>query len=380
MKPLSRKERTLAPALRSSVRASSTTQPRTRCSSASPPTSRTAPTPRSSCLEHPPTYTLGARGDAANILASEAPPAGARRGGRAHGPRRRRHVPRARPDRRLSDPRYPRARHGRRRTTLRASKPCSSTCWPRSASRRARPTQPGVWVGDAQDRRDRRARLARRHDARLRAERQHGSLVVRPHRPLRPARTPRDIDASGRWRARSTNAQCEDAIVEAFAAQFGLPIAAARTRGGRGDDRLVSDVRLPATSQARLAEGPLPRRRALPAAEALMREQGLHTVCEEARCPNIGECWNAGTATFMILGDMCTRSCGFCAVTTGRPGDHRPAGAASASRSAVAALGLDYVVITSVNRDDRRVRRRRDLRRVHPRDPARTIRRSASRC
>ena len=46
----------------------------------------------------------------------------------------------------------------------------------------------------------------------------------------------------------------------------------------------------------------------------------LHTVCEEARCPNMSECWNAGTATFMILGDVCTRSCGFCAVKTGRPG------------------------------------------------------------
>src|SRR5687767_6146575 len=51
----------------------------------------------------------------------------------------------------------------------------------------------------------------------------------------------------------------------------------------------------------------------------LMRDNELHTVCEEARCPNIAECWNAGTATFMILGDTCTRSCGFCAVKTGRP-------------------------------------------------------------
>jgi lipoic acid synthetase len=83
----------------------------------------------------------------------------------------------------------------------------------------------------------------------------------------------------------------------------------------------------------------------------LMREQRLNTVCEDARCPNIGECWNAGTATFMILGDVCTRSCGFCAVTTGRPGEidvlepYRVA-------QAVRALALDYVVITSVNRDD----------------------------
>jgi len=83
----------------------------------------------------------------------------------------------------------------------------------------------------------------------------------------------------------------------------------------------------------------------------LMREQRLNTVCEDAHCPNIGECWNGGTATFMILGDVCTRSCGFCAVTTGRPEaidlvePYRVA-------QAVRALGLDYVVITSVNRDD----------------------------
>lgn len=77
----------------------------------------------------------------------------------------------------------------------------------------------------------------------------------------------------------------------------------------------------------------------------------LHTVCEEARCPNRGECWSRGTATFMLLGDTCTRACGFCAVKTGRPGwfdDHEPRRIASAAR----AMDLDYVVITSVNRDD----------------------------
>ncbi len=85
--------------------------------------------------------------------------------------------------------------------------------------------------------------------------------------------------------------------------------------------------------------------------KTLMREQSLHTVCEEAHCPNVGECWNAGTATFMILGDVCTRSCGFCAVTTGRPGvidAMEPLRLAQAVRT----LDLDYVVITSVNRDD----------------------------
>jgi len=82
-----------------------------------------------------------------------------------------------------------------------------------------------------------------------------------------------------------------------------------------------------------------------------MRRLALHTVCEEARCPNIGECWEQRTATFMLLGDICTRSCGFCAVKTGRPG---PVDWLEAERvaQAVASLGLEYAVVTSVNRDD----------------------------
>jgi lipoic acid synthetase len=82
-----------------------------------------------------------------------------------------------------------------------------------------------------------------------------------------------------------------------------------------------------------------------------MRGEQLHTVCEEARCPNIGECWGAGTATFMILGDTCTRSCGFCAVTSGRPEGLDLLEPVRLART-VANLGLKYVVITSVNRDD----------------------------
>ena len=83
----------------------------------------------------------------------------------------------------------------------------------------------------------------------------------------------------------------------------------------------------------------------------LMREQDLHTVCEEARCPNIGDCWNRGTATFMILGDTCTRACGFCAVTTGRPGA-LDLGEPKRVALAVQRMGLRHAVITSVNRDD----------------------------
>jgi lipoic acid synthetase len=86
--------------------------------------------------------------------------------------------------------------------------------------------------------------------------------------------------------------------------------------------------------------------------KSLMRAQSLHTVCEEARCPNIGECWNAGTATFMILGDVCTRSCGFCAVKTGRPDEGVDMLEPYRLAKAVESLGLDYVVITSVNRDE----------------------------
>jgi lipoic acid synthetase len=88
--------------------------------------------------------------------------------------------------------------------------------------------------------------------------------------------------------------------------------------------------------------------------QALMRGLALHTVCEEARCPNIGDCWNRGTATFMILGDVCTRACGFCAVKTGLP--RLPPDPLEAVRvaGAVARMGLRHAVITSVNRDDRK--------------------------
>jgi len=85
--------------------------------------------------------------------------------------------------------------------------------------------------------------------------------------------------------------------------------------------------------------------------KTLMRDLGLHTVCEEARCPNIGECWHHGTATFMILGDVCTRACTYCAVAHGRPSAVDP-NEPERVANAVDTLGLSYVVITSVDRDD----------------------------
>jgi len=86
----------------------------------------------------------------------------------------------------------------------------------------------------------------------------------------------------------------------------------------------------------------------------LVDHQRLHTVCEEARCPNLGECWNSGTATFMILGDTCTRSCGFCAVKTGRPDYGLDWDEPRRVAETVRTMNLRHAVITSVNRDERR--------------------------
>ena len=83
----------------------------------------------------------------------------------------------------------------------------------------------------------------------------------------------------------------------------------------------------------------------------MIEAESLHTVCQEAACPNIGECWARGTATFMILGDTCTRRCGFCNVKTGKPTWDDPLEPARVARS-VARMGLRHAVITSVDRDD----------------------------
>jgi len=95
----------------------------------------------------------------------------------------------------------------------------------------------------------------------------------------------------------------------------------------------------------------LPRNETYFKLKTLVQQAKLNTVCEDARCPNIGECWGAGTATFMILGEVCTRSCKFCAVKTGRPPEYdldEPRRVADAIRK----LNLKYAVITSVDRDD----------------------------
>src|SRR5579863_10039129 len=85
---------------------------------------------------------------------------------------------------------------------------------------------------------------------------------------------------------------------------------------------------------------------------ALVKEHRLATVCEEAKCPNIGECWNAGTATIMLMGAVCTRACRFCAVDTGNPHGWLDADEPRQVADSVALMQLRYVVLTSVNRDD----------------------------
>src|SRR5260370_8107928 len=108
----------------------------------------------------------------------------------------------------------------------------------------------------------------------------------------------------------------------------------------------------------------------------IIRANGLHTVCEEAGCPNIGECWEKKHATFMIMGDTCTRACAFCNVKTGLPG---PLDAAEPEHvaEAVEKLGLRHLVVTSVDRDDLGDRGARHFAQViaaiRPRNPAPTI-------
>src|ERR1039458_4710000 len=118
-------------------------------------------------------------------------------------------------------------------------------------------------------------------------------------------------------------------------------VAAASAVGTPGNSRK------PAWLRARAPMGD-----AFAAVKGIVREHRLSTVCEEAKCPNIGECWNAGTATIMLMGAVCTRACRFCAVDTGNPrgwlDEEEPENVARS----VALMGLKYVVLTSVNRDD----------------------------
>ena len=122
---------------------------------------------------------------------------------------------------------------------------------------------------------------------------------------------------------------------------------AAPTPGASADaSRPPSPVRKPGWLKVKAPGGPT-----YVQLKGMMRELGLHTVCEEARCPNIGECWEHKAATFMILGDVCTRNCTYCAVAHGTPKAFNPLEPARLAE-AVERMGLAHVVITSVDRDD----------------------------
>ena len=129
-----------------------------------------------------------------------------------------------------------------------------------------------------------------------------------------------------------------------------------RSRGNPGGNANVLEVLGPDVQPFRSRKPPWfkvpapgsPKYREL---KGLIDSENLHTVCQEAACPNIGECWQRGTATFMILGDTCTRRCGFCNVKTGKPTWNDPLEPARVARS-VARMGLRHAVITSVDRDD----------------------------
>ena len=120
-----------------------------------------------------------------------------------------------------------------------------------------------------------------------------------------------------------------------------------RSRGRSAvNERVPIDRARPEWLKVRLPMGPQ-----VEELRRLMRSKALHTVCEEAHCPNMAECWGAGTATFMILGDTCTRSCGFCAVKTGKPTELDLLEPTRVGE-AVARMGVKHAVVTSVNRDE----------------------------
>lgn len=129
-----------------------------------------------------------------------------------------------------------------------------------------------------------------------------------------------------------------------------IHVTRSRAKPGGGDVEVEGAVpfrsRKPSWLKVPPPGGPTFRR-----LKAMVGDEGLHTVCEEANCPNIGECWERGTATFMILGDVCTRRCGFCNVQTGKPTFDDPLESVKVANQ-VRKLGLRHAVITSVDRDD----------------------------
>lgn len=122
--------------------------------------------------------------------------------------------------------------------------------------------------------------------------------------------------------------------------------------GARAADEVAAGELRTLGGKPRWLKAPLGAGAGYDGVRQIVREHRLATVCEEAKCPNIGECWNAGTATIMLLGEVCTRACRFCAVDTGNPRGWLDAEEPANTARSVELMGLKYVVLTSVNRDD----------------------------
>lgn len=161
----------------------------------------------------------------------------------------------------------------------------------------------------------------------------------------------------------------QETMSRSFVADFkGIPIvpaAGARLRSGekyrtpQGFSAIKDGIKASAQSAPLVMGGkpqwlraPMPAGEVFDAVRATVKEHRLATVCEEAKCPNIGECWNAGTATLMLMGAVCTRACRFCSVDTGNPRGWLDSDEPANSARTVQLMGLKYVVLTSVNRDD----------------------------
>ena len=328
-------------------------------------------------LEHPPTYTIGTGGDAAHVLASpeELARLGAEvlrvdRGGDVtyHGPGQLVGYPIVHLGERPDVVAYVRRLE---QVLIRALADLGVESW-------AEPGYTGVWTaqGKVAAIGVRTARVG--HHARLRGERVRGPRLVPPHRALRPGRSGRGLGerrggaagvdrGDGGRRRPPLRRRLRVREVEAQTAAFTR--GAGRDAGSFEVDRLVAAGAF--TPEGRRRSRPSPWAGACPGSRSGRSGCGsgptwgpatgtcrawwtvwrLHTVCQEAGCPNIYECWAAGTATFLLMGEVCTRACSFCDVTTGRPGPLDP-GEPERVAEAVARLGLRHAVLTSVDRDD----------------------------
>ncbi len=233
-----------------------------------------------------------------------------------------------------------------------------------------KPSAPGVYVRTPACRGQDRGAGARGaqwlHLSRPRRQRRDGPRAVRRHRSLRLSGTRRDAARRSRRRAHASN-EAGAELAPILAARLtdrdanmttpALPPptppasstrATRRPRASRSRSSPAERLKKPEWIRVRAPSSPR-----FDEIKKILREHKLHTVCEEASCPNIGECFCKGTATFMIMGDICTRRCPFCDVGHGRP---LPLDADEPGNLAktIAALKLRYVVITSVDRDDLR--------------------------